>query len=599
MTIRIRPGSAPPVFLGWFIAWVAVLSAAAPPCGAQSIHDNPLRPPDTSSPRAAFLSFTENLGDAFRDFQSALVSYKVSGRLYFSREEEELFAKNRRAAEAAIECIDLSDVSQNVRNLYKHELAVYLAEILARIPLPDPESIPDRASMDERGITRWRIPGTRIEIALIADGPREGEYLFSRETAASLEEYFARVEHLPYRDGYVWDMYELYGSFGLEGDTFYHQYIDSPFNLRTIVPFRWMAGLPDWAQYRIFGVVLWKWFALAAPAAAGVGLVWFAHRLARRRGGIPSVAPVLSIVAVSWVLLQIETDYLRIGGDSLVAVSSLLTLALYLGGAWAALRFGALFGEWMVTSRRFPEESMDAQLVRLMAQLGSVAVAAALMIEGADELGLPAYSVFAGLGIGGLAVALAAQESLSNLLASIFIMLEKPFRVQQWVKVGEVEGIVTKVGFRSTQVRTFYNSLVTIPNNVLVKTPIDNLGARTKRRQKFAALIAYKTPPETIEAFTAGIRDIVTNHPNTDKETQFIHFNNLGENGLEILVYYHLYVFDYEAELREREKILLEIVRLAKRLDVEFAFPTRTLQVESLPPGAQPPPQGNPGPGGD
>jgi len=201
------------------------------------------------------------------------------------------------------------------------------------------------------------------------------------------------------------------------------------------------------------------------------------------------------------------------------------------------------------------------------------------LIQGANELGFPAYSVVAGLGVGGVAVALAARDSLANLFGSMLIMFEKPFRVGDTVRISGSEGTVEDVGFRSTRIRTLDNSLVSIPNNTVVNTTIENLAARVMRRQRFFLQITYDTDREKVEEFAARIEQLLVEHPVTNKGTIRVRFNEFGESSLNILVYFYLEVRDITTELKEREDILFQIMEIARKLGVEFAFPTRTLQV--------------------
>jgi MscS family membrane protein len=136
------------------------------------------------------------------------------------------------------------------------------------------------------------------------------------------------------------------------------------------------------------------------------------------------------------------------------------------------------------------------------------------------------------------------------------------------------------VGFRSTRVRTFYNSLVTMPNSILTTTKIDNMGARRFRRMKQVLSVTYDTSPEKIEAFCEGIRKIIQLHPYMRKDYYQVYFNEYGAASLNILVYVFWATPDWSMELRERHRFLLDILRLAKQLDVEFAFPTQTLYLK-------------------
>ena len=123
-------------------------------------------------------------------------------------------------------------------------------------------------------------------------------------------------------------------------------------------------------------------------------------------------------------------------------------------------------------------------MIRLGVRFIGVVIAIGFLIEGANELGFPAYSVVAGLGVGGLAIALAARDSVANLFGSMLIMFEKPFRVGHFIRVSGSEGTVEDVGFRSTRIRTADNSLISIPNNSVVNATVENLSLRSMRRQR-------------------------------------------------------------------------------------------------------------------
>ena len=152
-----------------------------------------------------------------------------------------------------------------------------------------------------------------------------------------------------------------------------------------------------------------------------------------------------------------------------------------------------LLAEIVVSSEHLRRRSLDSQLIRLGMRFAGIATAVALLIQGSYELGFPAYSVLAGLGVGGLAVALAARDSVANLLGSMLIMIEKPFRVGHVVRVSGSEGTVEDVGFRSTWIRTPDNSLISIPNNAVVNATVENLSLRNMRRQRsWARFVAMR-----------------------------------------------------------------------------------------------------------
>jgi len=194
-------------------------------------------------------------------------------------------------------------------------------------------------------------------------------------------------------------------------------------------------------------------------------------------------------------------------------------------------------------------------------------------VVGSQKLGLPAYSVITGLGVGGVAVAFAAKDSVANLLGSLVIMFEKPFRVGHWVKAGDAEGTVESVGFRSTRIRTFYNSVLSIPSDKLINTVVDNMGMRNLRRVRSTFYIHYNTDAQKIEDFITGLKNIIAESEFTSDENIQIAFHGFATYGLEILLSFFLTVSDINSELRERQNIMIAILKLADSMSIEFAIP--------------------------
>jgi MscS family membrane protein len=192
------------------------------------------------------------------------------------------------------------------------------------------------------------------------------------------------------------------------------------------------------------------------------------------------------------------------------------------------------------------------------------------------------------LGIGGLAFALAAKDTISNLFGSLTVIADRPFQIGDWIVVDGQEGMVESLGFRSTRIRTFYNSLITVPNSTLINAAVDNYGARQYRRYRTVLSVTYGTPPERMEAFCEAIRQVIRDSPYTRKDSFHIYFNDYGASSLDILVYMFFQVPDWGTELRERHRFNLDILRAAKRLGVDFAFPTQTLYMERGPGAARP-----------
>lgn len=213
-------------------------------------------------------------------------------------------------------------------------------------------------------------------------------------------------------------------------------------------------------------------------------------------------------------------------------------------------------------------------LIRRSIQVAVVSIGVLVIIQ---NLGYSVTSLIAGLGIGGLAVALAAQETLANLFSSFTVLTDMPFRVGDWIVVDKVEGIIETIGFRATRIRTFGKSLVIVPNKIFMNSPIENFTMRDRRRIYLNLGITYDTSPENIESFLKGIRCLVNDHPEIHKDFYLVNFNEYKDFSLNIMVYCFTTTTVWNQFLRIQEELNLSIFRLARELGVSFAFPSQTI----------------------
>jgi MscS family membrane protein len=246
---------------------------------------------------------------------------------------------------------------------------------------------------------------------------------------------------------------------------------------------------------------------------------------------------------------------------------------------WTAFRLIDLLSSYLLKKAQKTATKFDDLLIPLVSRtlkIFSVCVGFVLFAETFD---LKIYGLLSGLGLGGLAVALAAKDTLGNIFGSLTVLVDRPFEIGDWIKTGDIEGTVETVGIRSSRVRTFYNSLITVPNTLLTTAVVDNLGRRKYRRIKTMLSLEYHTSPERIEAFCEGVRELIRRHPYTRKDYYHVYFNQFSASSLDVLLYCFLECPDWAVELRERQRLFLDILRLARRLGVGFAFPTQTLHL--------------------
>ncbi|MFB3430298.1 MAG: mechanosensitive ion channel family protein [Phycisphaerales bacterium] len=293
-------------------------------------------------------------------------------------------------------------------------------------------------------------------------------------------------------------------------------------------------------------------------------------RRVARPAGLAGGATLVYLLLPILQMPVTPTQVLQIAAKAFALVSAI----------WAIYRVVDLASEYFERKAGRTTTKFDDLLVPLVRKAVKIFVVAFGLVFIAESFDLPITSLVAGLGIGGLAFAFAAKDTIENLFGSVAVILDRPFNVGDWIQVGETEGIVEDLGFRSTRIRTFHNSLVTVPNATLVRATVDNYGRRMYRRYRAVFNLTYDTDPNLVEAYCEGLREIVRSHPHTRKDVYEVHLNNLGAHSIDVLVYIFFRVPDWSTELRERHRFILDALRLAKKLGVEYAFPTQTLHLQ-------------------
>ncbi len=362
-----------------------------------------------------------------------------------------------------------------------------------------------------------------------------------------------------------------------------------------------LASLPAWLRGTVLGVEFWQYLALLFILLAGlvvrkiiqVVVAGRVRKLADKAGqqwaiklvdvfGSPGATLVMA------AMLRLAYPELGLTAGAVAALSVAVRMLVVVSIVWSIYRLIDVLAERMAVKAAETESKLDDQLVPLVRKSLKVFCVIAGVLFILQNLDVNVASLLAGLGIGGLAVALAAKDSIANFFGSIMIFVDRPFQIGDWVVVDGSEGIVEEVGFRSTRIRTFYNSVITLPNAKFTETKIDNYGVRQYRRTYVTLGLTYDTTPEQMQAFVEGIRAIVQANRYSRKDYYEIHMSGFGAHSLDVMVYIFFKVDNWSAELRERHNVFLEIMRLARDVGVQFAFPTQTLHVESLAaPGAQ------------
>ena len=197
------------------------------------------------------------------------------------------------------------------------------------------------------------------------------------------------------------------------------------------------------------------------------------------------------------------------------------------------------------------------------------------------ELGFNLNGLVAGLGIGGVIVTLAAQDTAKNLFGGMVIFLDKPFVVGDWIQMDIYEGTVEDITFRSTRVRTFENSLVNIPNSIISNASIINWSKMEKRRYRTNLCLAKDTPLEKLERFKTRVEDMLQSRVAIFDDSIIVKFDTIANNGLNVLICSYTDSVDYTSYLSEREDINCKIMKILKEENIELAYDTKTVYVKN------------------
>ena len=363
---------------------------------------------------------------------------------------------------------------------------------------------------------------------------------------------------------------------------------DLPFLDRKRWEFR--NSLPQGMRDQAFILENWQWLGILFLVFFGVlaerVVSIFVSRFARRAAGKVSIdeetfgnfrrpfALLLIAAIFRWTLplIGLEPEYHRI---LLFAAGFVLAVS----GVWAAYRVVDVICSYLNSKAALTENTFDDMLVPLLERTMKILITIVGLVYVASLLSGDLYGIIAGLSIGSLAVGFAAKDSIENLFGTFTVLLDKPFALGDYVAVGSVEGSIEKVGFRSTRVRTSYHSLITVPNSRFINSDVDNYGARQYRRVKTTLGLTYDTPPTKLEAFCEGVRELIRRHPHTRKDSFHVYVHEFGPNSIDVMLQCHIATTDRSTELQERERLYLDILKLAEALKVEFAFPTQTVHM--------------------
>lgn len=546
------------VGLLWALGFVLCMMRPLP---AHAADGHPLAPLDTSSPRAtlgSFLSATDELG------RLAAAYREQPTRDHHARMAKQLHRVRR--------LLDLSSIPPTAQREVGSDAVVMLMDVMGRIELPAAERVPDEAAMKARADAgappRWGIPNTEIEIARVKEGERAGEYLFSPATVARVNEFQAAVADQPYRRPMSieqpWRLAQLWGGW--------------------LLPPKAIDGMPDWLKSSQGDQVVWKWLAQLATLSVAFALVWGAHRWSRRVAPghkvgeqLRSLAVPVAFLLLVPLLAYVTRAHINVTGLGAQFEQVLVPGLTYLALAWLIWQAAIFAAELIISSPRIPDQGLDAHLLRLMARvLGLIGVVAVLM-WGGNRLGLPLYGLIAGVSIGGLAVALAAQGTVENFIGSLNLFADRPVRIGETCRYGDDVGTVEEIGLRSTRLRGPDRTVTTVPNADFSKMKLVNLSRRDRLLSRTTLGLRYETTPDQLRYLLTRLREMLAAHPRVAVDTPRVRFVGFGDFALNVEMQAYVATADFAEFLAVQEDIFLRTIDLVAEAGSGFAFPSQTL----------------------
>jgi MscS family membrane protein len=276
----------------------------------------------------------------------------------------------------------------------------------------------------------------------------------------------------------------------------------------------------------------------------------------------------------------VERD-LTIRGTPLYVASFSANLIALLAAIVVVFGIGDRVAAIVIATPQINPKGLNAQLIRISCKIGSILAAVILFLEGGQYLGIPVTTLLASAGVGGLAVALAAQDTLKTLFGTVMLLADKPFRVGERIIFGKYDGVVEDIGLRSTRIRLLTGHQANIPNDELTRTDIENVGRRPHIRRTATIRMPPDTPVAKVKRALEIIRNAVDNHEGMDEAyPPRVFLRDLDESSIGIYMAYWYHPAEYWGFLAFSEKVNLQIMQQFEAEKILFAMPALTVHTQ-------------------
>jgi MscS family membrane protein len=466
-------------------------------------------------------------------------------------------ALDQGAYETAAEYLDLRNVRGEAKDLTGPQLARRFEVVIQRADWADvPQLVDDPMGRQNDGVPEYRDVIGRVmyngePVPLYMQRVPRGDGVFIWKVSN------ATVSQIP-------ALYQEYG---------YPELIEE---LRRALP-----------KVSFLGYALFKWVAALSVGTfvyASVFLIALVVRKAMGDPDMPSHRRIFRFLMVPFgvwaVVLSMNLVATSLGrGVTAEAIARVSPLNVFVT-VWVLFAFANLFRDLYAGRMRAAGKFGAEVLVRPAANALKLLIAVAGTLVYMEQLGVNITTVLAGLGVGGVAVALALQKPMEDVFGAITLYSQQPVRVGDFCRFAEFTGTIEEIGLRTTKVRTLANTVVAVPNAQLANEAIDNISARQKILYWPRLRLSYDTPPETIRLLLKRIRELLADHDRVLDDTCRVRFVEIGEDSLQIEIFAHIDTTDWGEFLELKEELNLKVLEVVAESGTGLALPASTLKIE-------------------
>ena len=408
---------------------------------------------EAPTPEGRLALFVTSGAEMRRRLSALELEHVRSGKLLYPSLDEKSRLEMAILTERLLTSLDLSAVPEEMRDNVGIETALLLSEALRL------KNVTADTPLVSHNSALWSVNNTHVQISMLDSDSQQKRYLFSPATIANAKLLYADAKvSAPAPQAMAFDAYEYY--------------IKTP---GQIVPPAWaglVLSLPDFWQRLLWENTLWQWgallLALSGLFAVPASVSWSVTQRSR------FLWMAVSLAAYAYFAEEVVIDEVNISGEAQIACFYLFGAVTYISTAIGIILFIEWLADVFIWQFKVDPTNVDASIVRLGSRAVGLTIAGAIICIGANRAGIHVFGVIAGLGIGGLAFALAAQTTLENLLACIIMYFDRPARIGDKIEAGEVKGLIEQIGLRSTRVRGEDGQIFSITNSDLAKRVIVN-----------------------------------------------------------------------------------------------------------------------------